>query len=162
MLEANELHRLPVLHHALAWLRANAPAAADVTLVHGDYRVGNFLEQDGRITAILDWELVHLGDPMEDFGWACLRMFQNADKHICGLLSRAALYERYEVASGRAVLGASVRYYEVLALFKVIAMNVNAARRVETGGSSDLRMATMGFGLPQLMRDMLDAMERPE
>jgi aminoglycoside phosphotransferase (APT) family kinase protein len=159
MLEANELRRLPVLHHALAWLREHAPVAPAVTLVHGDYRSGNFLEEDGEITAILDWELVHLGDPHEDLGWACMRMFRDREQRICGLMQRDALYERYGAAVGRAVSHESVRFYEALSLFKVIAMNVNGARRIETGRSADRRMVSLGFGLPQLMRDLLDAME---
>lgn len=160
MLQASELARLPLLHHAIAWLRGNAPRAARIALVHGDYRVGNFLVHGGRISAILDWELVHLGDPMEDFGWACLRMFQDRERRICGLMEREALYARYEASAGHAVDGAAVRYYEALALFKVIAMNLNGARRVERGSSPDLRMATLAFGLPRLMRDLLDVMER--
>jgi aminoglycoside phosphotransferase (APT) family kinase protein len=162
MLEANELRRLPLLHHALGWFRENAPVAPAVTLVHGDYRSGNFLEENGRITAILDWELVHLGDPHEDLGWACMRMFLDADKRVCGLMPRDELYERYGAAVGRAVRPASVRYYEALSLFKVIAMNVSGARRIESGRSPDLRMVSLAFGLPQLMRDLLETMERAE
>ncbi|MBG9388024.1 phosphotransferase family protein [Caenimonas aquaedulcis] len=160
MLEANELRRLPLLHYALHWLRENAPVAPAVTLVHGDYRSGNFLEDEGRITAILDWELVHLGDPHEDLGWACMRMFLDGDKRVCGLMPRDALYDRYAAAAGRTVNRESVRYYEALSLFKVIAMNMSGARRIESGRSPDLRMTSLAFGLPQLMRDLLDVMER--
>ncbi|MFT3792296.1 MAG: phosphotransferase family protein [Rudaea sp.] len=58
----------PMLTWAFRWLRAHLPRAPRVSLVHGDYRLGNFLERDGCITAILDWELVHPGDPHEDSG----------------------------------------------------------------------------------------------
>ena len=68
--------------------------------VHGDYRTGNFLESGGRITAILDWELVHLGDPLEDLGWVCMRSFRGRSPYMCHLIERPRLYERYEELSG--------------------------------------------------------------
>jgi aminoglycoside phosphotransferase (APT) family kinase protein len=62
----------PMAHRAAAWLRARAPQAERLSSVHGGHRLGNFLERHGAITAILDWELVHLGEPVEDLGWAFL------------------------------------------------------------------------------------------
>src|SRR5690606_21853689 len=63
----------PVVAEALGWLRANAPADGGLVLLHGDYRLGNWLvERAGaatRLTGILDWEMVHLGDPVEDLAW---------------------------------------------------------------------------------------------
>ncbi len=55
---------IPALARAFRSLEQSVPDESPVTLVHGDYRTGNFLCADGRITAILDWEMVHLGDPM--------------------------------------------------------------------------------------------------
>ncbi len=62
----------PIVHAAIRWLRGNPPAeAAKPAIVHGDYRAGNFLfTPDGRISAILDWEMCHIGDPLEDVAWA--------------------------------------------------------------------------------------------
>ena len=76
----------PMAHRALQWLRGNAPVAERLSLVHGDYRLGNFLERDGRISAILDWELVHLGDPVEDLGWAFLPQYRG--RHAARLRAR--------------------------------------------------------------------------
>ncbi len=58
----------PILEWGLLWLRANSPRAPRISIIHGDYRIGNFLVLDGRISAMLDWELVHLGDPHQDLG----------------------------------------------------------------------------------------------
>ena len=63
-------------------------------MVHGDYRIGNFLELDGRISAILDWELVHLGDPMEDLGWICLQAWRGRSPYMCHLFTREELKEQ--------------------------------------------------------------------
>lgn len=68
--------RVPMLEWAAIWLRENAPAAPSVSIVHGDYRIGNFLVEDGRITSILDWELARLGDPVEDLGWTCMQAWR--------------------------------------------------------------------------------------
>ena len=66
----------PLADYGIRWLKAHQPEAPCVTIVHGDYRTGNFLEVGGRITAILDWELVHLGDPHEDLAWVSLPMYK--------------------------------------------------------------------------------------
>ena len=68
--------------------------------MHGDYRLGNFLERNGRITAILDWELVHLGDPVEDLGWAFLPQYRGGTPLVCGLASEEDFLARYEARAG--------------------------------------------------------------
>ncbi|MEO8297109.1 MAG: phosphotransferase family protein [Burkholderiales bacterium] len=161
-IDISESRRLPLLHYALGWLHDHAPASNTVCLVHGDYRSGNYLEQDGRITAVLDWEMVHLGDPHEDLGWACLRMVQGGTGLICGLLSREDLYAQYEALSGRRVNRFAVKYYEVLSLVKIVAMNLWATDCFEAGRSTDLRMGTLSFGVPQVLREVLDVLERDE
>ena len=93
---AAEVDSLVALWPAANWLERNLPALDRASVVHGDYRAGNFLfdEASGRITAILDWELVHLGDPLEDLGWICMRSFRGRSPHMCHLIERARLYER--------------------------------------------------------------------
>ena len=81
-------------HRAFAWLKRNQPKACRRRLVHGDYRLGNFLEQNDRITAILDWELVHLGDPVEDLGWAFLPQYRGGTGLVCGLAGRGTSFCR--------------------------------------------------------------------
>ena len=72
VIEADEQHPQPIVRAAIRRLRANPPPPAQrVSVVHGDYRAGNFLHDGaGKIVAILDWEMAHLGDPLEDLGWA--------------------------------------------------------------------------------------------
>lgn len=139
--------RLPQMHYALHWLRRHAPADGQPVIVHGDYRVGNFLQVDGRITAILDWELVHLGDAHEDLAWAGLRVFAGGTPRIGGLVDRDLFRRRYEERTGCRVRLDVLHYYEVLGLFKSAAMLVGAVRRIETGQASDIRMASLGFQL---------------
>lgn len=137
----------PQMHYAMRWLEANASPAPRITIVHGDYRVGNFLARDGRITAILDWELVHLGDPHEDLGWAALRVFAAGTSRVGGLIERDEFYARYEEKTGQKVRRDLVRYYEILGLYKQAAMLIGAMERVSAGRARDYRMAAMGFQL---------------
>jgi aminoglycoside phosphotransferase (APT) family kinase protein len=134
------------MHYGMRWLEAHAPRAEHVTVVHGDYRAGNFLQHKGRITAILDWELVHLGDPHEDLAWAGLRVFSPGKTRIGGLIERKAFYERYCMRTGFSVRPEVLRYYEVFGMFKIVATLVGAIRRVESG-AHDVRMAAMGLQL---------------
>lgn len=135
----------PQMHHALRWLLRHAPAATRVVIVHGDYRVGNFLQDEGRITAVLDWELVHAGDPHEDLAWAALRVFSGGTGRVGGIVDREEFIERYARQAGFIPDPVSWRYYEVFGLFKSAAMLLSASRRVETGRAHDVRMASMGF-----------------
>jgi aminoglycoside phosphotransferase (APT) family kinase protein len=77
-----QMRPYPLADWGLRWLKTHCPRAPRVTIVHGDYRTGNFLQVDGRITAILDWELVHLGDPHEDLAWASMPMYKGGTPYI--------------------------------------------------------------------------------
>ena len=99
----------PVFELALRWLRDHDPGPSEeVTLVHGDFRHGNLIIGPDGVRAVLDWELAHLGDPMEDLGWICVNSwrFGEIDKPVGGFGSREELFAGYE-AAGRQVDPAS-------------------------------------------------------
>ena len=144
----------PQLHYAKLWLEQRAPAARRVGIVHGDFRVGNFLQRDGRITAVLDWELVHAGDPHEDVAWAGLRIFSAGSARIGGLVDRERFFARYSERAGYAPDPNVIRYYEVLGLFKSASMLLGALRRIEAGRSTDVRMASMGFQVASTLLEL--------
>jgi len=144
----------PILEWALIWLRANGPRAPRVSVIHGDYRIGNFLVLEGRISAILDWELVHLGDPHQDIGWMCMRAFRGRSPLMCHLVARGALYRRYEELTGIKVDPRAVAFYEVFGTFTLSVMHVGAANCFEAGGFDDLRMAAMGAQLWRLLSQL--------
>ncbi|HEY8491259.1 MAG TPA: phosphotransferase family protein [Dehalococcoidia bacterium] len=111
----------PVLELALRWLRREAPARCrsgrPVGLVHGDFRVGNLLyDEDGAVQAVLDWEAAHVGDPMEDLGWLCLRFwrFGNDGLPVGGLGTREAFAQAYQQRSGLPVDWDAWTFWEVL------------------------------------------------
>ena len=144
----------PLAEWGIRWLKANGPVAPRVAIVHGDYRTGNFLEQDGRITAILDWELVHLGDPHEDLGWASLPMYMGGSKFISRLAEPEWFYRRYSDKVGFEVAMDSVRYYQAFSLLKLAATHMAAARCFEDGRFNDMRMPAMGSQIATCLRQM--------
>ena len=149
----------PLIEWGLRWLKAHCPEAPRVSIVHGDYRTGNFLVDSGRITAILDWELVHLGDPHEDLGWASLPMYRGGSKLICRLVEPEWFYERYSQKAGFDVSMQSVRYYQVLSLLKLAATHMAAARCFEEGRFNDMRMPAMGSQIATCLRQMEKTIE---
>ena len=123
--ELKSLHKsfgetLPVFTLAFRWLEENIPPCPELALVHGDFRLGNFLVTEKGLNGILDWELTHLGDPMEDLGWLCVRAwrFNKPQKPVAGLGEYADLFAAYEQASGKTVNASSVRYWELFGTLK--------------------------------------------
>jgi aminoglycoside phosphotransferase (APT) family kinase protein len=107
----------PVVAWAFRWLREHLPAPpARQTVVHGDMRTGNVIVGPDGLKAVLDWEVVHRGDPMEDLGWICVTSwrFGEVDKPAGGFGSREDLFAGYEAASGSAVDADRVRWWEVM------------------------------------------------
>lgn len=105
---------VPAFSLAIRWLRDNLPPPRPLALVHGDFRTGNLLVDSNGLVAVLDWELVHLGDPIEDLGWFCVPAWRfGSDLPAGGFGSREALAAAYERASGVAVSVDEVRYWEV-------------------------------------------------
>jgi aminoglycoside phosphotransferase (APT) family kinase protein len=107
----------PALAFSLRWLRRNVPDYdGRPVLVQGDTGPGNFMYEGGRVTAVVDWELAHLGDPMDDIAWLCLRATQEP------LPDLPALLREYEALSGTEIDEGRVRYYEVMAETKLQVM----------------------------------------
>jgi aminoglycoside phosphotransferase (APT) family kinase protein len=105
-----------VFAHALRWLREHRPDAADerLTLVHGDYRLGNVIVTPNGLAAVLDWEIAHLGDPAEDLAWITLPpwRFGRIRQPVAGLGTREQLFEAYEAATGWRVDEHRVRWWQ--------------------------------------------------
>ena len=105
----------PAVELGLRWLEKHAPKSSEVTLVHGDFRVGNFMVGPDGLRAVLDWEFSHWGTPAEDLAWIAVRdwRFGALDRPIGGIAARAPFYEAYARESGRKVDRDEVHYWEV-------------------------------------------------
>ncbi len=111
---------LPMFALAIRWLNEHLPEPRPPVLLHGDFRTGNFIVNGNGICAVLDWELAHVGDPMEDIGWLCMNAwrFGRLDRPVGGFGLRHQLYEAYEQAAGYAVDRHAIRFWEVYGTLK--------------------------------------------
>ena len=109
----------PILALALRWLEQNLPALVPPRLVHGDFRLGNLLVDGSRLTGVLDWELAHLGDPLEDLAFGCMTVwrFSRPDRPSYGLASLQALTDAYAAAGGEAFDPERFRFWTVYRTF---------------------------------------------
>lgn len=149
----------PMIHYATRWLRANTPVAPRVSIIHGDYRLGNFLAIGEEITAILDWELVHLGDPHEDLAWACLPQYRAGTTLMSRLISREEMYARYKAKTGIAVDGKVMQFYEIFSLYKLAITHMAGVAVFERNDFHDMRMPAMGTQIAPVLRQMEKALE---
>ena len=124
-------------------LRAGVPLAgertgrrrADEAVVHGDFRLGNLIVDDDGLRAVLDWELAHVGDPMEDLGWLCVQCvaLRSPLRRWAGSATYDELVAAYSAASGRPVDPEVVRWWEVLGTLKWGIMCMHAGERPPDG-----------------------------
>jgi aminoglycoside phosphotransferase (APT) family kinase protein len=159
ILRQEALEPQPVLRGALRWMRRNLPAPPEkVVIVHADYRTGNFLaDPSGEIRGILDWEMTHLGDPMEDVAWAAIRPWRwMGNELVGGLLERADFYRQYEAASGITVDGEAVRFWEVLGNLKLAAIFLTGGRSYCEGRTRSAMMAFIARNVRRLELEIMD------
>jgi aminoglycoside phosphotransferase (APT) family kinase protein len=122
----------PELAMVLAWLRANAPANERTTVVHGDFKPGNLLLDGQHVTAVLDWETAHLGDPHEDLGWVTNPLRQG-EHRIAGAWEPQDLLDRWAERTGFAVDADAVRWWQVLANVKLSVIVLTGSRAFVEG-----------------------------
>lgn len=157
------LVRDPVVEDAYAWLAERQPPPCEPALVHGDYRIGNCLSQDGMVTAVLDWELSYLGDPLYDLGYISLDYeagkFTRPGSPLLGAVAeREWFLSEYERRSGREVDPELVRTYAVLAALMLTAILSTGIRMFADGRSGDVRMAWTRFAIPALRHELTELM----
>ncbi|MGA0864157.1 MAG: phosphotransferase family protein [Ilumatobacteraceae bacterium] len=115
--ESGEVH--PVFEAAFRWLEMTRPAPSAPRLVHGDFRLGNVIVGETGLAAVLDWELVHLGDPIEDLGWLCVRAWRfGSTQPVAGLGGYDELLDAYAEVSGVRPTRDTLRWWEVLGTLK--------------------------------------------
>jgi aminoglycoside phosphotransferase (APT) family kinase protein len=147
----------PVFELALRWLRGHDPGPPyQITLVHGDFRHGNLIIGPEGLRAVLDWELAHLGDPMEDLGWVCVNSwrFGEIDKPVGGFGSREELFAGYQAAGGR-VDPARVNFFEVMGTLRWGVMCCGMMQRFRAGPDHSMERAMIGRRASETEIDLL-------
>ena len=153
----------PIMEAAIRRLWRNPPVAQKLAMVHGDFRAGNFLYDDeGRIRAILDWEMAHIGDPLEDLAWSLNRSFCfGKDDRRSGLARREEAIAIWEKASGMMADPQALAWYELFSDVKAQALWASAANVWTTGVNRDIILAYASWWLQNTQnKAMLETMGR--
>jgi aminoglycoside phosphotransferase (APT) family kinase protein len=135
----DEAEPLPIARAAIRWLRANPPPPAQkLSVVHGDYRTGNFLyDPAGEIHGVLDWEMAHLGDPLEDLAWGFNPVWQFGRGLAGGLLPEADAIAIWQAASGLTADPAALHWWTLFNCVKGQAIWVGSAAAFIGGGNQE-------------------------
>ncbi len=146
---------------AFRWLGRHLPPPCEPALVHGDYRIGNFIFGPEGVRSVLDWELAHIGDPMEDLGWICVRSwrFGNDTLPAGGIGRREELWEAYEAAGGRHVDAAAVHFWEVFGNLRWGIICISQARAYLDKISRSVELASIGRRTAETEWELLNLME---
>lgn len=150
---------------AFRWLQDNRPEPAPNRLVHGDFRMGNLIVDGCTLAAVLDWELVHIGDIHEDLAWFCIRAWrfgapaEMAAGGLGGIKSFVAAYER---AGGGPVDRGSLRWWLVLATLRWGVICRYQADRHLSGQVRSVELAAIGRRVCETEWDILDLLQELE
>jgi aminoglycoside phosphotransferase (APT) family kinase protein len=150
----------PALELAIRWLGRRIPRPEVPAVVHGDFRMGNVIVDRDGLRAVLDWELSHAGDPLEDVGWFCVRSwrFGNDDRPAGGLCDRERFVAAYERARGVPVDRAAVRWWEIFGNLKwgvICIMQAQTSLR----GVPNVELASLGRRTAEMEWELLELME---
>lgn len=138
----------PIAKAAIRHLRRNPPPPArKLSIVHGDYRIGNFLHDErGRITAVLDWEMAHIGDPYEDVAWASDLLWSGGDMtRACGLLPWPDAVGEWEVNAGCKFDFEAFEWWSIFSSVKAIGIWISSGRVFADGANDDPVLAFSGW-----------------
>ena len=146
----------PAIELGLRWLDQNRPPPNRTTVVHGDFRLGNLIVGSDGLRAVLDWELAHIGDPLEDLGWLCVRAWRFGEaKPVGGFGDYDELFDSYAAASGTAVDPAVVRWWEILGTMKWGVICIMQASTHLNGFSRSVELAAIGRRVCETEHDLL-------
>lgn len=139
---ATKTHEMPDMDESLRLLHESKPEQIGSAIVHGDYRPGNMLIQGGKMSALLDWELCTLGDPLADVGYLLNNwaepgdpLVETAPTSIGGFPLRAEIMSRYEEATGRSL--AEINYYRAFSHWRLAAIAQGVYKRYLVGAMGD-------------------------
>jgi aminoglycoside phosphotransferase (APT) family kinase protein len=147
----------PVLEWAINRMEDLAPPIETIALCHRDFRTGNYMAENGELTAILDFEFSGWSDPYEDLGWFCARCwrFGAVDREAGGIGTREAFYAGYEAGTGRPVDDARVRYWEAIAPIRWAIIALQQGERHGSGQEPSLDLALTGLRAIECDYDLL-------
>ncbi len=148
---------------AFRWLADNRPAPSPPHLVHGDFRMGNLIVDGSGLAAVLDWELVHVGEFYEDLSWFCIRAWRFGaplDLAAGGLGSIEDFLHAYEKAGGATVDRAAFHWWLVQATLRWGVICRYQAERHLSGQTPSVELATIGRRVCETEWDLLNLLDK--
>jgi aminoglycoside phosphotransferase (APT) family kinase protein len=146
----------PAFELGFRWLEANRPPSAATAIVHGDFRNGNLIVGPDGVRAVLDWELAHLGDPMEDLGWLCVKSWRfGVDLPVGGFGTYDQLIAAYEAAGGQQVDRDALHWWETLGTLKWGIMCIMQTVTHTSGALRSVELAAIGRRVCEVEWDLL-------
>ncbi len=151
----------PVWEWTLRWAQMHMPNPNPLTFVHGDFRIGNLLVDENGLTAVIDWEFAHVGDPDEELGYLCMRdwRFGNGRYRAAGLTNRETFLTAYESASGRSVDRHSVDWWELVGNIRWGVICMSQAQRHLSGEEPSVELASLGRRSAEMQLESLRLIE---
>lgn len=151
----------PVWAFGLRWLERNLPPESPLTVVHGDYRIGNVLVTEAGLNGILDWEFAHIGDPAEDVAWLAVRDWRFGNIHLPmgGIGTREAFLAAYYGAGGRQLEPTRLRWWEIAGNLKWAIFCLSQADRHLSGKEPNIEYAVLGRRAAEMEWELLRLIE---
>ncbi|MDQ1516073.1 MAG: hypothetical protein QOE80_1903, partial [Actinomycetota bacterium] len=150
----------PTFDAALRWLHRHRPSGGGRAIVHGDLRLGNVIVGPDGLRAVIDWELVHVGDPVEDLAWVCVKAWRfGAGPEAAGVGTVDELLSAYEAAGGGTVERRTFDWWlvEKTLQWGVICMKQAAAHL--TGSDRSVELAAIGRRVAEVEWDLLELLD---
>jgi len=155
--------RSPTFEKAYDWLVGNRPSRTATTLVHGDLRLGNIIVDPDGLAAAIDWELVHVGDPLEDLGWLCVKAWRfGAPLEVGGLGTIDQLVRAYEAAGGRRVDREALHWWLVAKTLQWGVGCMGQAAVHLTGAVKSVELAAIGRRVAEQEWDLIELLAPDE
>lgn len=150
----------PVFELALRWLRARMPVFEPPVFVHGDFRLGNVIFDEDGLCAVLDWELAHFGDPLEDLGWVMMRSWRFGGlRPVAGVGDREPFFAAYEAAGGFPVDPQRMRFWEIFSYLKWGIITVMQGASYLDGRNRNVEHASIGRRPAETEIELLDLLQ---
>jgi aminoglycoside phosphotransferase (APT) family kinase protein len=141
----------PILTDLICYLETNMPSTTRKSLVHGAYRTGNLLIDNDRISAVLDWELQVIGDPLYDVAYVLSDLNREGTELLSNLVRREAFFEQYQRLTGIEIDEQVCRYYNALYAMRSVAFWMSASGLYASGKSDDIRLARTAWSVPVVL-----------
>ncbi|MHA6616372.1 phosphotransferase family protein [Pseudonocardia sp. DLS-67] len=154
---------LPTIEIAMRWLDRNRPSSVPETVVHGDFRTGNLIVDPSGLRAVLDWEVVHRGDPREDLGWLCVKCWRFGSPFPAGGFGPVEqLLDGYAEVAGHRPDAGAVHWWQVFGTARWAVGCRGMAERHLSGETPSMELAAVGRRVCEQEHDVLLALGVPD